>query len=122
MDYFTNFINYLEATKNLSQKTIAAYKSDIKQFITYENEICNPDICAFISYLRSDIKLKDASICRKIITLKNFYNYLLNNNLITTSPFTKIKFKFKQEKSFPKHLPFLILKKLFNVLISIRRP
>ena len=121
MDYLSQFINYLKATKNLSQKTLAAYSSDLKQFVTYEHEILKPDICGFISHLSSDLNLKDTSIRRKIITLKNFYDYLLNNDYIATSPFKKIKFRFKQEKKLPKTIPVSDINKIlkcFDVEIS----
>ena len=114
MDYLSKFINYLKATKNLSPKTLAAYSSDLKQFVTYEHEILKPDICTFVSYLSSDLNLKDTSICRKIITLRIFYEYLLNNNFIVTSPFNKLKFKFKQEKKLPKTLPVAEINKLLH--------
>ena len=114
MNYLSKFINYLKATKNLSHKTLAAYSSDLNQFISYEQEILNPDICSFISYLSNDLNLKDASIRRKIITLKLFYDYLLNNDFITTSPFKKLKFKFKQEKKLPKTLPVSEINKLLK--------
>ena len=104
MSYLSNFINYLQATKNLSEKTLRAYTSDLKQFLRYENNMLQPDICAFISYLNRQLKLKDSSIRRKIITLKNFYNYLLDTEIINSSPFRKLKFRFKQEKKLPKTL------------------
>ena len=114
MDYLSKFINYLKATKNLSQKTLAAYSSDLKQFISYEQEILQPDVCSFISYLKVDLNLKDTSIRRKIITLKNFYDYLIDNDYIATSPFKKLKFKFKQEKKLPKTLPISDINKILK--------
>ena len=116
MDYTAKFINYLQATKNLSQKTLASYKSDLKQFFEYERNILHPDICAFVSYLNSQLKLKDTSIRRKIITLKNFYDYLLNNGYVRLSPFAKLKFKFKQERKLPKTLSVTEVTKILNCL------
>ncbi len=77
-----------------------------------------PDICTFIAFLKIDLKLKDTSIRRKIITLKNFYDYLFNENLITFSPFAKLKFRFKQERKLPKTLSIKDVTKIlacFNV-------
>lgn len=104
MDYLSKFINYLQATKNLSIKTLKAYSSDLNQFFKYEHNILAPNICAFISYLNIELKLKDTSVRRKIITLKNFYNYLIDNEIIDSSPFKKLKFRFKQERKLPKTL------------------
>lgn len=114
MDYSSKFINYLQATKNLSQKTLLAYKSDLTQFFSYESDLLHPDICSFIAYLNLSLKLKDSSIRRKIITLKNFYDFLLNLEIINSSPFIKLKFRFKQERKLPKTLPINEVIKLLN--------
>lgn len=114
MDYLSKFISYLQATKNLSQKTLSAYKSDLMQFFNFESDLLHPDICSFIAYLNSSLKLKDTSIRRKIITLKSFYDYLLSFDEIDSSPFLKLKFKFKQEKKLPKTLSINEVTSLLN--------
>ncbi len=116
MDYLLKFINYLHATKNLSNKTLKAYTSDLKQFFNFERAILSPDICGFIAFLNTDLKLKDTSIRRKIISLKNFYDYLYNENIITFSPFAKLKFRFKQEHKLPKTLPIKDITKILDCL------
>ncbi len=114
MNYLTNFINYLQTTKNLSEKTFKAYSCDLKQFFVFEKNILHPDICAFISYLNKQLRLKDTSIRRKIITLKNFYNFLIDIEIIDTSPFGKLKFRFKQEKKLPKTLTINEIRKILK--------
>lgn len=122
MDRIESFINYLQATKNLSVKSLNAYRFDLYQFQSFEPNENSPDICAFISYLKFDLKLKDTSIRRKIITLKNYYNYLVDREIIARSPFFNLKFKFKQEKRLPKTLSVSDVSKIlncFNIDISI---
>ena len=104
----------MQATKNLSDKTLKAYLSDLKQFYKYERNILQPNICAFISYLSIELKLKDTSVRRKIITLKNFYNYLIDCELTENSPFEKLKFKFKQEHKLPKTLSITDISKMLR--------
>ncbi len=121
MNYLSNFINYLKATKNLSNKTLKAYTSDLNQFFYFETNILQPDICGFVAHLNTDLKLKDTSIRRKIITLKNFYTFLLDNEIIASSPFRKLKFRFKQERKLPKTLPVSDIHKIlkcFDIDIS----
>ena len=108
------FTNYLQATKNLSPKTLNAYKGDLLQFERNNPDIIQADICQFISYLSNTLKLKDSSISRKIVTLKNFYAYLENQRVIEVNPFTKLKFKFRQEQRLPKTLSINDIKKLLN--------
>lgn len=114
MDYSSKFINYLQATKNLSDKTLKAYASDLKQFFDYEQDVLKPDICAFVSHLSIELKLNDSSIRRKIITLKNFYDYLNDNEIIGYSPFKKLKFRFKQERKLPKTLSVTEIEKMLR--------
>ncbi|MDE5756764.1 MAG: tyrosine-type recombinase/integrase [Clostridia bacterium] len=114
MEYLTNFRNYLQTTKNLSSKTLNAYSIDLNQFFKFEEDILHPDICAFISYLHINLNLKDSSIRRKIITLKIFYEYLINRDLIAISPFAKLKFKFKQEQRLPKTLSITEVSKILD--------
>ena len=104
----------MQATKNLSNKTLKAYSIDLIQFFKFEQNILTPDICAFISYLSNQLRLKDTSIRRKIITLKNFYNYLIDNEIIETSPFKKLKFRFKQERKLPRTLTVIEISKILK--------
>ena len=119
MDIVSKFVNYLQATKNLSDKTVTAYKSDIAQFFAFEQDICHPDICSFVTYLGLELKLKDSSIRRKIITLKCFYSYLIDNEVINRSPFTKLRFKFKQEHKLPKTLAVKDVTKILDYFDNI---
>ena len=114
MNYLSNFITYLKVTKNLSSKTLYAYQRDLKQFFEYEQSVLKPDICNYVSYLYNQLKLSDSSIRRKIVTLKNFYNYLLDIEVIEFSPFKKLKFKFKQERKLPKTLSIPEISKILK--------
>ncbi|MCH5162736.1 MAG: tyrosine-type recombinase/integrase [Clostridiales bacterium] len=119
MDYLSKFISYLRATKNLSVKTLFAYKSDLHQFFSFEQNILKPDICSFISHLSSQLKLKDTSIRRKIITLKCFYSYLVDTEVMDRSPFAKLKFRFKQERKLPKTIAVRDVSKILNCFDSV---
>lgn len=119
MDYLSKFINHLQATKNLSNKTLYAYTGDLRQFFAYEHNILHPDICSFVSYLSSKLKLKDTSVRRKIITLKTFYSYLVDTEVIDRSPFSKLKFRFKQERKLPKTITIKDVSKILNYFDSI---
>ncbi len=114
MDYLSKFITYLQVTKNLSTKTLSAYKSDLSQFFSYEVNVLQPDICAYVAHLSTNLHLKDTSIRRKIITLKCFYDYLLDIDEIVSSPFMRLKFKFKQEQKLPKTLSINEVTRLLN--------
>lgn len=102
--YISAFLNYIQTTKNLSSKTIKAYRNDLALYTEYCSNILTSDIFRYISYLSNDLHLKDSTICRKIISLKIFYHYLYEQKVIDNYPFENIKFRFKQEKKLPKIL------------------
>ena len=114
MQLYADFINNLKITKNLSPKTLAAYSCDLKQFSRFEQNILSADIRAFVAYLAADLQLKDSSGRRKIITLKNFYAFLVDSEILEVTPFEKLKFRFKQERRLPKTLSIGEVTKLLN--------
>lgn len=116
MNYINQLITQLKITKNLQEQTLKAYSSDITNFFNYINKekIEQIDILNYINYLFDEKKLKDRSIKRKIISLKIYFNFLEDNSIIKNNPFTKLKFKFKQEKKLPKTLQKNEVKKLLE--------
>lgn len=118
MNYINQLITQLKITKNLQEQTLKAYYSDITNFLNYinKNKIEQIDILNYINYLFDEKKLKDRSIKRKIISLKIYFNFLEDNSIIKTNPFTKLKFKFKQEKKLPKTLQKNEVKKLLETV------
>lgn len=115
MNFLVSFVAYIKATKNLSDKTLAAYKSDLSQFFEFERDILMPDICAFVAKLNG-MALKATSIRRKIVVLRSFYDFLLDDGMISASPFSRLKFRFKQEQRLPKTLAVSDVAKLLRCL------
>lgn len=113
------WICHLYATKNLSENTLAAYRSDLRQFLSFEKDPLSPDLCAFVSHLSLDLRLKDSSVRRKIISLRTFYEYLSLLGLLQASPFEKLKFRFKQERRLPKTLSKVEVKRLLEALARV---
>ena len=120
MNYINQLITQLKITKNLQEQTLKAYSSDITNFLNYINKetIEQIDILNYINYLFDEKKLKDQSIKRKIISLKIYFNFLEDNSIIKINPFTKLKFKFKQEKKLPKTLQKNEVKKLLETVYN----
>ncbi len=115
-NYINLFLGHSKITKNLSDKTIEAYKRDLNQFIKIEKEILTPRIYEYITFLNNNLHLKDTSIRRKIVTLKCFYNYLESQKIILSNPFNGIKFKYRQERKLPKTLSIKEVSKILETL------
>ena len=115
-----DFIRHIVTIKNLSNKTIIAYKSDLNDFFNFITdskikEISSNTIFSYFESLSKFKKLKDTTINRKIITLKQYFTYLEEYHKYK-NPFIKLKFRFKKEKKLPKTLTIYEIKLLLSIL------
>lgn len=98
------FIQIIQSTKNLSDKTIIAYRSDLDDFMHFikDSEIEENTIILYIQHLSQDRHLKDNTICRKLITLKLFFQFMYEQGYTKQNLYTNHRFKFKKERKLPK--------------------
>ncbi len=103
--------------KGLSEKTLKAYSIDLKQFQEFcfnqkwDDKSCIED---YIKNLYMERKPKTAK--RKIASLKAFFQYLENNDLILINPFHKISIKHKEPIVLPKTIPVETLTKILEAV------
>lgn len=112
--HIDTFLNYCRYHKNLSDKTIRAYKIDLKQFKDFSNALNRQAVWNYIESLNRKYKPKTAK--RKLATLKAFTHYLLMQDLIEFSPFDKIETTIKEPFLLPKTIPLDVISKLFSHL------
>ena len=117
--YLTDFINSLSLERNLSEKTLYAYKSDLVCLLTWLNEnrydlLNTQSISDYFLYLQKDKKLSPRSIRRKYVSIKQFFYYIN-----TEKGINEIFMKFSSRKfQLPKSLPRTLSKAEINQLIS----
>ncbi|AXX84642.1 tyrosine-type recombinase/integrase [Aliarcobacter skirrowii] len=121
-----DFLFHCKFEKNLNQKTIVAYTIDIEQFKKFKNlkymsiNDINKDILKeYIEYLYN-LELKPKSIKRKLATLKAFFSHLEFEEIITISPFRKIRVSIKEQKLLPKTIEIQNIRKLFKYIYKIK--
>ena len=102
------FLKTIQTTKNLSDKSISAYQSDLNDLQRYivsrGDDLSQHLILEYVQHLCQDRHLKDTTICRKLITLKMFFTYLYDQSFLHENYFTATPFKFRKEKRLPKTL------------------
>lgn len=114
-----NYLLYCKIQKRLDEKTLKAYKIDLRQFSSYSAKSnlieINIDILeAFIAFLHSSFKPKTAK--RKIASLKAFFHYLEYKDIITINPFNKMQIKFREPITLPKVIPLPSLELLLKTI------
>lgn len=115
-DKLVPYLEYCEYRKELDKKTLKAYRIDLRQYFAF---ICcdEPDrekIEEHITELHK--KYKQKTVKRKIASLKAFYNYLEEEEIISRNPFRKIKVKFKETLTLPRVIPREEIEMLLNYM------
>jgi len=109
------FEEMILADKNLSKRTMDSYKSDIKNFLNYTDDEVNIDKNMIQSYIKSlqEKEIRQTSIMRSISALRQFFNFLQDEDIITNNPTSNIKLKLKN-----KPLPKVLSEKEMQLLLS----
>ena len=116
--YFDRFILFMKSTKNLSSKTIIAYKSDLNDFKVFlENNVVDKDVIInYVNYLADERGLKSSTINRRIVILKQFFKFLYEEKYIDGDFRTSYPARFRLEKRLPKTLSVFEISKFLNHL------
>ena len=102
--------NYLLNIKHASANTVASYMRDIRQYHTYITEVedihldaCDREcVCRYTQYLIHHGK-SAATVARCVASLKSFYSFCINENMVTENPVVDIPQQ-KTEKKLPQIL------------------
>jgi len=122
--YIESFLFHCIYEKNLSEKTLKAYKIDLKQFSQYNVKTCLQDIDK--TFLRAYVKhlftsqYKEKTIKRKLATSKAFFSYLESENHIIESPFRHLHLKIKEANLLPKTIRLNEIKKLLRYMYKYK--
>lgn len=118
--YTSKFLNALSVERNLSPKTLLAYRCDINGLLTWLNSqnipnINEASISSYFLYLQKGRNLQAKSIRRKYVALGQYFNFLkseCNTN--------EVFFRFTSRKfHIPRNLPKILSNQEIRNLISI---
>ena len=115
------YLEYCEFRKELDWNTLKAYRIDLHQYFEYV-KFDNPSkesIEAYITHLHKSYKQK--TVKRKIASVRAFYMYLEETELIQDNPMRHIRTKFKEEQKLPRIIPRNEIEKLLNTMYKALR-
>ena len=112
MDLIEAFVKYLDIEKNYALNTITSYKRDLLKFhsfligknISKWSEIDSDALNIFVMELRHR-NTSGKSLKRYLSSIRVFFNYLIENNIIQKNPALSIKTP-KVERTLPKTISF----------------
>ncbi|MGC5328637.1 tyrosine-type recombinase/integrase [Brevibacillus sp. SYSU BS000544] len=112
-----NFIHNLETKEDLNPKTVKEYAGDLKHFIgwfegkqaseetiTFRIEdVATPTITRYREVTQREMKLKPATINRRILTLKRFFEWATSEGFLRRDPSKPVKLV-PEEKASPRQM------------------
>lgn len=101
----TEFLEHGQAVRNLSDRTLRAYQSDLSQFHVHLHDTSTAEITpehleTYLDKLGTG-PYRDTSIRRKVAALKVFFRYLEEQGVVHESPARKLKIKRPVENRVP---------------------
>ncbi|MCC6606948.1 MAG: tyrosine recombinase [Anaerolineae bacterium] len=125
------FLKFLQKEYNYSNNTIAAYKNDLGQFMTFlQGQHLNStknwqaigvdEINGYVDYMK-DQPYASSSVARKVAAVKSFFNYLHANQIVAENPTTVIDSP-KVKKRLPKTLSFEEVERLLEAPSQKKSP
>ena len=114
------YLHYGLKQRKLDEKTIRAYRIDLGQFSEFcvQKELVTSKeiIRQYILHLHETYKQK--TVKRKIASLKAFYSYLEEEEIIEDNPMRKIRTEFREERVLPRSIPDSVLETLLSYMYS----
>lgn len=121
MKIIDEYLDYLTYNKNYSDKTIQNYKIDLIDYFNYLNkenlnykEVEYEDLMGLFDHFES-LKLSNKSVRRHVSSLKGFYKYLNNKEILDNNPFNYVTLP-KKEIKLPRYLSYEELLEIFHNL------
>lgn len=116
-----SYLDYLLYQKSYSKYTVNSYKADIIEFLNYCKKECidyekieYSDTRLYLMYLKDARGDNNSSINRKLSSLRGFYKYLVNKNIIENNIFALLNGQ-KKSKKLPRYFEYNELEELFKV-------
>lgn len=121
----SHYLSVLDNERNLSVRTLKAYETDLTGFM---GVIGDQQISSIqTSHVREHIEkvsasgVKDTTIKRKIASLKAFFSFLEEEELIDVPPTRKIRMRYKTAQRLPKVISVKDTKKLLRAPLLLER-
>lgn len=122
-DHIIQYLSYCEFRKRLDNKTLKAYKIDLRQYQSYasgQSDWFSKNVLD--TYLTNLHRLyRPKTVKRKIASLKAFFHYLEYQEFLKNNPFNKLDIRFREPKLLPKTIPFHMIQTLLATAYSEKK-
>lgn len=118
-----HYLEYCKTQKRLDEKTLKAYRIDLRQFQTEIptqelTEITSEILENYIATLHQ--KYKPKTVKRKIASLKALFHYLEYKEQLEHNPFNRVRVKFREPVTLPKTIPLAVVETILSTIYRQR--
>lgn len=113
-EYIKSYLEYLEYEKKLSKNTIQAYNNDLTKLANFKSDLLNINSNDIKEFIKKNRVLTNRTLAHRLTVINSFYNYLLNEGIITTNPCYNIKMP-----KLPNKLPEVLTEEEVDKLLDI---
>lgn len=121
--HINDYLEFCRTQKRLDEKTIKAYRIDLRQFALESfsrkvTEITSETLEIYIAKLHQQYKPK--TVKRKIASTKALFHYFEYKGIIDRNPFSKIQVRFREPVILPKTIPLHTLETFLTSIYKQR--
>lgn len=122
-NHLESYLNSL-SRQNKSKGTINSYESEIIKFLEYADkpsiEVNSIDVEDYIGYVTEKHDYKPKTSNRKLYTLRAYFDYLLEHEIINKNPARVVKPAIIDKKAEPEYLNIDDINKFLNTIDNVR--
>ena len=117
-----NYLAYCSSQNRLDEKTLKAYRIDLRQFSEQTPPVEFPALSsaaleAYIAALHRQYKPK--TVKRKIASVKAFFHYLEYKDILIRNPFNKLQIRFREPAILPKTIPLPVVETFLTTIYRV---
>ena len=123
-ELINTYLEYCHTQKCLDEKTLKAYRIDLRQFT---EQICISEITELNSVILENYiailhrQYQPKTVKRKIASIKAFFHYLEYKDYISSNPFNRVQIHFREPIKLPKTIPLHIIETFLRTIYKQRR-
>lgn len=114
------FLDYITVEKGYSQNTLAAYRNDLTQFLSFLrgrvsgwDEVNRDTILEYVMFMKTEQEYASSTVARKVAAIKSFFHYLVERGQLRDDPTATLDSP-KVRKRLPKSVSPEDMERLLN--------
>lgn len=120
------YVDHCRIERSLSENSLRAYEQDLQAFLRFtrvpERGSSKDELSAFVRQMKETLGLSPATVRRRVITLRAFFQWLVRSGRLSNSPFDEFPIEVRLPKRLPRPVDRPTLSQVFSETRRISPP